>query len=74
MPRLLNAAFGGAEGRRAALAMFDLSGKTTYRSLPYAFPKRIESSQSDDWQKIGRDFDVVIEDVDVIQDLNRAAK
>lgn len=74
LPKLLDAAFGGNKGRRAAFAMFDLSGSSTNRIVENPIPKRQVTSQADDWRNIGKDFHAAIEQIDILQELNRAAK
>jgi len=57
--------------RRAALAVFDLSGRSTRKVFVTKMPKRTRGSQSSDWEKIGKDFQRAIDKVGPPMEMSR---
>lgn len=57
--------------RRAALALADLSGKSTGKVFVTKLPRRERGSQKSDWESIGKDFRVAIGKIDSAREISR---
>lgn len=57
--------------RRAALALVDLTGKSTGKVFVTKLPNRKRGSQSSDWENIGKDFRTAIDKVGPPMEISR---